>query len=123
MLTGLIRSGYTSTSFMTGSANGLGRIIVPNPSPPPTSRPLPSTNSLTVADATHASSISLEPGLKAEKSVLIRTSMFVWRSVYKAAGNTSGRNTGMARLKKRVVYLFMDVPKFSPSFFIVFSRV
>jgi len=47
--------------------NGLGRIIIPNPSPPPFSVPLPSTNSLTVAAATCASSISLVLGLQAEK--------------------------------------------------------
>ena len=56
--------------------SGLGKIIVPNPSPPPTSVPFPITNSRTVTAATIASSISLGPFAQAEKSAFIRTSEF-----------------------------------------------
>ena len=88
-MTCLIHSGHAKTSFMIGSGNVPGRIIVPNPSPPPTSTPLPSINSLTVAAATHASSISLGPGLEAEKSASMRTLELPWRHAYDAEGNTS----------------------------------
>lgn len=64
-------------------------MIVPNPSPPPTSAPCPTENSLIVTVATHASSISLGPRLHSEKSASIRTSFFPRRSEYDAVGNTS----------------------------------